>query len=1040
MATNKAGSGVQSYGPDSQKPAPARRSWRDAVGKLPLVVQSWTQTAANRIRARFDALARRLTSPAFVILALMAATAAAAVLLGRVLVSGPCERLPVSLVRLEVAFTAERFARLLDAENGCRTGIAWGWLADVPFAIAYGVLLSALYAWCERWRRFDPQGISAPDQAPRDGVPVRMHQHAGVVVPIVAAFMDLGENLFLGAATFTTSAAMRDSWLMRWLVGAGSTLSAIKWSLLVACGWLLVSELYAGPRGLVLRRLRFSVLAVVLGALPLVAVAQGQEILQRLVEGDHPFVATIFGMAAVLFAAIVTWYCGRKLVDMLFPTLSQEQQDARSDTWYLFFAQQTPRILGVAALLLAGVAFARAASALPAMAVAAVVVFLLVTGAWWLMRRRAGTRPAATAASDTTSLWGIDRFAERAVATLLAFVIGGVALYPDWMARIRDATDDAVVMRDHRALRIGAWLCLGTACAFFMFVRYRRDIFARRVGRESVDSIDVRSLSVGLVGAWWTAVVASMALLAWLVADPVTHGRLLGPVWLLALLVANVVLFGTTAVWLHGRYRVPVVRIALALAVLFSLWNDNHAVRGIARGREAPLPVRPSLEQRLDAWIAARSGQPRPDTLPVVLVAAAGGGLRAAYWAAITLAAAQDADTGFASHVFAISSVSGGSLGGAVFASLVHDSAAAGGAMSCAARSDSTDTRGPYTRCAQRFMADDHLSPVLAKMVSSDLLQRFLPMPVEAFDRSTGLERSWERSYLDATGDSTLAQGLLQLHDGSSRATTPLLLLNATHVESGRRYIASPILVSSATRDAGDVVEVLDADLQLSKAVHNSARFTYVSPAGHLVRDSAVEYGRLVDGGYFENSGLATLKEVRDRIVELSGTGGRPVLRPIVVYLCNDAVGCAAAEHAGTTPQLASTSVNELLAPARALLATRDARGSLARAQLAADGGSRFIQLNVCNRIPTLDARRNLSAADSAKVRERVLSPPLGWLLSRQARGWMDASLGAVPGVGQEHGGCPAENARRLGLLRGMLASRATTIASAGMTHPAAMR
>ena len=59
-------------------------------------------------------------------------------------------------------------------------------------------------------------------------------------------------------------------------------------------------------------------------------------------------------------------------------------------------------------------------------------------------------------------------------------------------------------------------------------------------------------------------------------------------------------------------------------------------------------------------------------TYPLFIVAAQGGGFYAAYHSALTLARLQDTCPEFADHVFAVSSVSGGSLGAAVFTELVR--------------------------------------------------------------------------------------------------------------------------------------------------------------------------------------------------------------------------------------------------------------------------------------------------------------------------------------------------------------------------------
>ena len=927
------------------------------------------------------------------------------------LAAGGCG--PFTLIRLQVTFSGSRFATRLNAEGtACRDAVIGHFPLDMVFALSYGLALCALYIWAERWRRFAPTPLGSTGTHPVAQVPAVLHPLAPVfiVAPLVAAGLDiLVENplLWWAASRATTADSLRELSTRVWF---GSAAGAVKWILLLGTMAALGGELFAGPRGIVIRRLRFCAIAVGLGALPLLLFPQGQDILQRLVEGTDPLIRIGFGVLAIVFAGTIVWYCGRKLMQMRFSDGLTDPEDAE---WYDFYARNLPRMFGVAILALSAAAFARAGLATQGFVIGGGAGLVLVL----LGNRRAPgvLQTIGRALVRNRDTRDFKEYTQRLGAIAVAAVVGLWMIRPFWGPQ-----SDRL-----RELRIAAWLCLTAAWWLYLRVYYGRELSNRRARTKGTkemqpthDMPGAERIQIEATRQVWTGVIVSLLFLALFTFVPVQSARLLGPIWVLALAVATAVFYGTIAVWLHARRRVPVVKLALLLSMAFGLWNENHAVRRLAPAGVTDAPERMALDAHFDEWLAARTSTSSTDTLPIILVAAAGGGIRAAYWTAATLAVAQDADSAFARHVFAISGVSGGSLGAAVFSALVKDAGSAPSSLRCAGAAPAPGPgallTSPYGRCVRRFMRDDFLSPVLAKMVAPDLVQRFLPIPLRTFDRSRGLEDSWVVSYRNATSKETFSEGLLSLAgDSTARVNVPALLLNSTHVESGNRYIASPFLVDSAFRSSADVITVLRSDLPLATAVHNSARFTYVSPAGHLDRGDGAELGRVVDGGYFENSGLATLGEVYEMVRSrlAASPPPRPV-RTVVVYLCNDPLSCAF-DHKRRGDRAPSTSANELLGPVRALLNTRSARGSLSHAEIRSAPGVEFMQIDVCDRLtrsagrvaepppaqsPVQSAAQTTPAAvDSAAMAdvapERVVAPPLGWLLSRLARDWMDSSL-----------------------------------------------
>src|SRR5581483_2786873 len=427
--------------------------------------------------------------------------------------------------------------------------------------------------------------------------------------------------------------------------------------------------------------------------------------------------------------------------------------------------------------------------------------------------------------------------------------------------------------------------------------------------------------------------------------------------------------FGTVLVYVGARYRLPpMLTTLLVLAVLFSAVNDNHAIRTDRRGAAPGAPPK-SLRDQAHAWIALRE-KGNPKVLPAFFVAAEGGGIRAAYWSAAVLSAL-DEIPGFSWHVFAMSGVSGGSLGEAVYAGLLAERQAPGDG-SCVVREPR------LLDCARGMLGQDYLSPALGVMLFPDLLQRFLFFPVPAFDRARALEASWEKGWRDRIGGNRFARPFDELWSGNGAQWVPSLFLNSTSAETGKRVLLANVRVSEPQfADAADLREMLGAPVPLSTAVHNSARFTYVSPAGRMGNaGSGRAIGHLVDGGYFENSGTATLMEVLNGFTEALR---EPVIRdratrvrPVVLVIINDPEQRPDAQAAEPYRFL-----GEVLSPVRALLHTRDARGSQARAVIH----------------NTVTDPEHHGCYLEVRLRHGAKPLPLGWMLSESAKEEIDGQL-----------------------------------------------
>ena len=504
------------------------------------------------------------------------------------------------------------------------------------------------------------------------------------------------------------------------------------------------------------------------------------------------------------------------------------------------------------------------------------------------------------------------------------------------------------------------------------------------------------------------ATVAMAATLIW----PVEIGTLAGPGVVAMVGFALIIPVGTLAILMGLRSNFPVITALLAMAVLFSLFNDNHALRqappvGTAEQARAASAARPTLEDAFIAWHNAQCPAPeqrdrcRP---PLVLVATAGGGSRAAYWTASVLGALSDrsepgvAVQRFEDALFAMSGVSGGALGAVIHRALVSDRRADRHREPACAGKD-----GVFRSCGTQVAAGEFLGPVMATLLYGDLLQRFLPVPVFP-DRAGTLEKSWEARWRKILPKSkvALSDGLLALWADNAKKPWPAIYLNGTHVETARRIITSNIALEKSVydgvlvhADAFDFYAIHKCDIPASTAAHNTARFPYVAPAGRIRTDCGyADWGHIVDGGYFENFGAQTTHETLRALIGYAKKTARGFV-PVVIQISSnpdfdDRFTKDDHDQLVAAARKSHPLAREALSPPRAFMGLRGAHGRRAfaglnravndaAAQAGAGAGGAFAHFRMCSK----DADGN----------ERT--PALGWSLSSNARETIDGFLTA---------------------------------------------
>lgn len=535
----------------------------------------------------------------------------------------------------------------------------------------------------------------------------------------------------------------------------------------------------------------------------------------------------------------------------------------------------------------------------------------------------------------------------------------------------------------------------------------RRDALAA-MAREDRMSTPSRALVVAVLLLQWSIFAA---LLAW----PEATARALGAPALVLLAMGSWTVFGGILLTYVPKalIRIPLTPLPLLLFVAFSPLNDNHRVADPERSAVAPVGSRKPTDAWLQQWMRTVGADGKR---PLVLVAVTGGASRAAYWGSASLAHLQavgeQQGVNFADSVFAISGTSGGALGAATFVAALDARRQAANAATCT----------PWN-LVRDFTGRDHLATPVGYLLYPDFAQRFLPVAFAGADRSLALEEVWTRDWPRALASqcppgeqpepNPWSEAFTALHARAGKAGwLPLLALNTSALSRGQRVYQADFLMPTADGiDLLDPTLGLEVDrLTLAQAVHNSARFPYISPAAAVVfqephRDAEHDdvgpvWDRLGDGGYVESSATLALT---DLLRDLEASGRLKACKPeddcaaqgildrarvrllllvnspskVEDWLCRDAPTSAdALPLDGRRYRATHMGLNEVVAPAQGILNSNDARGRDAMVDLIkrVGGCGQVAEL----RLPLMPGQR---------------PPSMNWMLNSASREQIDAAL-----------------------------------------------
>jgi hypothetical protein len=487
----------------------------------------------------------------------------------------------------------------------------------------------------------------------------------------------------------------------------------------------------------------------------------------------------------------------------------------------------------------------------------------------------------------------------------------------------------------------------------------------------------------------WASLGGALSLfLLFALADavsPIQMPQIVGALAILALF-AGLIGILLSAAWLHPKTGIVSV-VYCAIAILFFSSND-HVVPNrpsTFHSTTANDALQKWLPERMDLETYRKAGLP----YPVIFVSSEGGGIYAAAHAYEVLSILDRHCPTFSQHVLLTVGVSGGAIGNALFAASIDPAQKA--YAPCTSGEIAIDNT-PFSK--------DHLSPVLARLLLLESVDRLVPGPWLGKDRAFILTESFRSASPKDVLDRLVGEGF------DPKSARPTVMSVATNVANGRRFVMSPISAEGTAEwwPGGQIAS--QRDTSIIEAAGISARFPWLTPTARLPRTGDA-YRLLADGGYFDNSGADTVFDIISSLRQLESTQANDVadgngdvwkcrlymarnfrtkvkwngcdlhIFPIHLAITSTDINAAEEPISDETPQ-ANPTQSFLFDPITTLLSTRNSRGALALAR------SREEQCGTDNGECAAHTEASLGFFRST-VSPDELKLPLGWFMSENA-------------------------------------------------------
>jgi hypothetical protein len=314
-----------------------------------------------------------------------------------------------------------------------------------------------------------------------------------------------------------------------------------------------------------------------------------------------------------------------------------------------------------------------------------------------------------------------------------------------------------------------------------------------------------------------------------------------------------------------------------------------------------------------------------------------------------------------------------------------------------------------------RFAGDNVLGGAVTGMLFPDLLQRFLPVTLLP-DRAETLERSWEDAWASidpkAPSAALMREPFLNLAPRAGEAWRPILIVQGASENGGRRFLTSGVKFACDEIDADDFLDSVGHDVAASTAILNGARFPWVSPGGTFpgarCGTPVKQTDHILDGGYFDNAGAETLREMVRALHAIRAEAGENDPLDIVFVL----IGYRNPDASKPTPALA---VNDVFAPLFGLFASMPAHESHLAREMKLVGQPKVEDADpYVSRMNGGDFDYAAIALCKGKIEAggelKDYDPPMDWTLSGEAKRYIENSVIATTPACNA-----AENAKAIG-------------------------